>query len=66
MMKKSYCLENLKNSKLIIFQDVQLFEDNLLSKLTIVDISMPTVFVNIIGEFVDDVLAKDKNIITES
>jgi len=27
---------------------------------------MPTVFVNIIGEFVDDVLAKDKNIITES
>lgn len=66
MMKKSYCLENLKNSKLIISQDVQLFEDNLLSKLTIVDISMPTVFVNIIGEFVDDVLAKDKNIITES
>ena len=49
-----------------MFQDVQFFENNLPSELAITDISMLAFSTNIIDKFVNDVLAKDKSIITES
>ena len=49
-----------------MFQDVQFFEDNLPSELDIIDISMLAFSTNIIDKFVNDILAKDKSIITES
>jgi len=64
--KKRYSLEDFENGKLIMFQDVQFFEDNLPSELDIIDISMLAFSTNIIDKFVNDILAKDKSIITES
>ena len=49
-----------------MFQDVQFFEDNLPSELDIIDISMLAFSTNIIDKFVNDILAKDKSIITKS
>lgn len=49
-----------------MFQNVQFFEDNLSSKLAIVGISILAFSANIADKFVNDVLAKDKSIITES
>ena len=50
-----------------MFQDVQFFKDNLPSELAIVDINILAFFFeNIIDKFVNNVLKKDKSIITES
>jgi len=49
-----------------MFQDVQFFKDNLPSELAIVDINILAFFANIIDKFVNNVLEKDKSIITES
>ena len=49
-----------------MFQDVQFFKDNLPSELAIVDINILAFFANIINKFVNNILEKDKSIITES
>jgi len=54
---KGYCLENLKNSKLIAFWDVYFFEDSFPSELAIIDID--TLSANAINKLVDNTIAKE-------
>lgn len=60
---KGYYLEDLEDSKLIMSQNVQFFEDNSSSELAIVNINTLAVFVDIMNKFVNNALTKDKNII---
>ena len=47
-------------------QNVQFFENKLSGELTIVDVSMLAISTDVMDEFVDGILAKDKSIVTES
>ena len=56
---KGYRLEDLKSSKLIISQDVQFFEDDILSDLAVIGIDTLKILTIAVDKFVDDILAKE-------
>ena len=56
---KGYQLEDLKSSKLIISQDVQFFEDDILSNLAVIGIDTLKILTIAVDKFIDDILAKE-------
>jgi len=54
---KGYRLEDLENSKLIVFQDVHFFKDSSSSELATIDID--TLPINAINKLVDNAITKE-------